>query len=189
MSSTGQANIPPGPLLPSNRIIDALADYTKVAGVDLSNNPLAVAIEQSNSPEDILELLQEREKAFREYRDGNRRLISCLRPAVKVIHSFSSILGEAVSLVSHTCHLAILLVISSDPVPTSQRLVRSDRYSPYCTSLRICIFNRFPCDECVHARLLVGSRQVMMPFSSCSSVWETSSSGWKFIRRFRLLRY
>ena len=85
-------------------IIDALADYAKVTGIDLSDNPFAAAIEHSNSPEDILELLQEREKAFKEYRNENRRLISCLRPAVKVIHSFSGILGEAASLVSCASH-------------------------------------------------------------------------------------
>ena len=100
MSSTSQATSSPSTV---QSIIDALADYAKVTGVDLSKNPFATAIEHSNSPEAILELLQEREKAFKEYRDGNRRLISCLRPAVKVIHSFSGILGEAVSLVSHTC--------------------------------------------------------------------------------------
>jgi hypothetical protein len=82
-------------------IIDAaLADYTKTTGIDLSKNPFAERL--SNSPEAILELLQEREKAFKEYRDGNRKLISCLSPAVKVLQAFSGILGNAVSLVSHT---------------------------------------------------------------------------------------
>jgi len=32
-------------------IVDTLADYTKVTGVDLSKNPFAAAIEHSNSPE------------------------------------------------------------------------------------------------------------------------------------------
>jgi hypothetical protein len=91
-------------------IIGALADYTKVTGIDLSKNPLAAAIEHLNSPEAVLELLQEREKAFKEYRDGNRRLISCLRPAVMVIQAFSGILGEAVSLVSHIHHPCNLLM-------------------------------------------------------------------------------
>jgi hypothetical protein len=101
MSSAGQTTFSPSTI---QSIIDALADYTKVTGIDLSNNPFAAAIEYSNSPEAILELLQEREKAFKEYRDGNWRLISCLRPAVKVIQSFSSILGEAVSPVGYTGH-------------------------------------------------------------------------------------
>ena len=85
-------------------IVDALADYTKVTGIDLSNNSFAAPIERLNSTEAVLELLQEREKTFKEYRDGNRRLISCLRPAVNVIQAFSGILGEAVSLVSHAWH-------------------------------------------------------------------------------------
>jgi len=87
-------------------IIDALADYAKITGIDLSKNPFAALLEQSDSPEAILQLLQGREKAFKEYRDGNRRLIRCLSPAVKVLQAFSGILGEAVSLVSHTSHLA-----------------------------------------------------------------------------------
>jgi fungal STAND N-terminal Goodbye domain len=78
------------------------ANYAKVTGIDLSTSPFAAAIK--HSPEDILELLQEREKTFKEYRNGNRKLISCLRPTVKVIHSFSCILGKAVSLVSCACH-------------------------------------------------------------------------------------
>src|SRR5260370_39779774 len=91
-------------------IIDALADYAKITGIDLSKNPFAAVLEQSNSPEAVLQLLQGREKAFAEYRDGNRRLISCLSPAVNVLHAFSRILGEAVRLVSHTCHLVSLNV-------------------------------------------------------------------------------
>jgi fungal STAND N-terminal Goodbye domain len=77
-----------------------LADYAQITGIDLSNDPFVAILEQSNSPEDILELLQEREKAFKEYRDGNRRLITCLSPAVNVLQAFSGILGEAISLVS-----------------------------------------------------------------------------------------
>jgi hypothetical protein len=84
-------------------IIDALADYAEITGIDLSKNPFAGALEQSNAPEAILRLLQDREKAFKEYRDGNRRLISCLSPAVNVLQAFSGILGDAVRFVSHTC--------------------------------------------------------------------------------------
>jgi hypothetical protein len=98
MSSTGQA-------APSTSnfqlIIDAaLNDYEKITKIKLSEYPFAAKLEQSNSPEAILKLLQGREKAFNEYRDGNRRLISCLSPAVKVLHGFSGIIGEAISLVS-----------------------------------------------------------------------------------------
>src|SRR5882757_3164855 len=99
MSSTGQAT---SSTSNAQLMIDtALADYAKVTGIDLSKNPFAGALEQSSSPEAILQLLQERQKAFEEYRDGNRSLINCLSPAVKVLQAFSGILGEAVSLVRH----------------------------------------------------------------------------------------
>ena len=106
MSSTAQATSSTSAI---QTIIDALADYTKVTGIDLSKDPFAAAIERSDSPEAILELLQEREKTFKEYRDNNRRLINCLTPAVKVIHAFSGILGEAVTLVSHKYDRVTLL--------------------------------------------------------------------------------
>ena len=83
-------------------ITDALADYAKITGIDLSKNPFTATLEQSNSPEAILRLLQARAKTFKEYRDGSQRLISSLSPAVKVLQAFSGILGEAVSLVSRT---------------------------------------------------------------------------------------
>ena len=101
MSSTGQATSSTNVQL----IIDALADYIKITGIDLASNPFTAVLEQSSSLEAILQLLQEREKAFKEYRDGNRRLISSFSPAVKIIQAFSGILGEAASLVGHTCHL------------------------------------------------------------------------------------
>ena len=116
MSSTGQT--------PSSSnfelIIHALTDYSDLTGIDLTKNPFAEKIELSNSPEAILELLQEREKAFKEYREGNRRLISSLNPAVKVIQAFSGILGEAVSLVSDVeCHHPVNPLTLPPQVPFS----------------------------------------------------------------------
>jgi hypothetical protein len=100
MSSTGQATSSTSTV--QLTIEAALADYTKNTGVDLSKTPFAAALEQSNSPGAILQLLHDRENAFKEYRDGNRRLINCLSPAVNVIQAFSGIIGEAVNLVSLT---------------------------------------------------------------------------------------
>ena len=113
-------------------IIDAaLADYTKLTGTDLSKTPFATALEQSNTLEAVLQLLHEREKAFKEYRDDDRKLLNCLSPAIKVLQAFSDIVGEAVSQVTHTYHPATLFltVITSDPLPTSKRLVCWHRYS------------------------------------------------------------
>jgi hypothetical protein len=91
-------------------IIDsALADYAKITGIDLSNTPFATTLEQSNSSESILQLLQGREKAFKEYREGDRRMTGCLSPVVKVLQAFSGIMVEAGSLVSHTTNHSSLL--------------------------------------------------------------------------------
>jgi hypothetical protein len=84
-------------------IIDALADYANQTGTDLSRNPFAEKIQRFNTPDAILELLQEREKAFKEYRDANRGLIDRLSPAIRVLHAFSNTLGEALSFVCRAC--------------------------------------------------------------------------------------
>lgn len=52
------------------------------------------------SPDDFLVLLEEKAAKFKEYREGNRKLINFLKPIVKVIHAFSAVLIEATSLVS-----------------------------------------------------------------------------------------
>ena len=110
MSSTVQATSSSSSASNIKLITAALLDYANITGIDLSKNPFAAAIERANSPGAILELLQEREKEFKDYREGNRGLICCLSPAVNAIQAFSGILGGAVGLVSLTCHLVTLLM-------------------------------------------------------------------------------
>ena len=120
-------------------ITDALLDYANITGINLSKNPFASAIERANSSGAILELLQEREKAFKDFREGNRRLVSCLSPAVNVIQAFSGVLGEAVSLVSHTCHLVTLLTLPRQvPFPPAKAL-----FVGIDVLLSVCPFNTF----------------------------------------------
>jgi hypothetical protein len=106
MSSTAQTT---SPFENVKLIINVLADYAKETGVDLSKSPFAAKLEQLRSPGDILQLLEEREKALKEYRKSNRRLTNFLNPTVKVLHGFSGILSEAAGLVSRKCHLVGLL--------------------------------------------------------------------------------
>ena len=94
MSYTGQSTSS------ASSIIDALDDYAKETGINLTDNPFVATLQQSNSPQAILQLLREREKAFKEYREGNRRLISSLSPIVTVLQALSGTLGEAARLVS-----------------------------------------------------------------------------------------
>jgi hypothetical protein len=103
MSSAGQASS--SSTSNSQLIIDALAHYTEIAGIDLSKNSFAAELELSNSPQGILRLFQEREKPFEEYRDGYQRLTDSLNSTVSVLQSFSRALGEvAGSLVSERTH-------------------------------------------------------------------------------------
>ena len=143
MSPTGQATSA------DNRdvqlIIGALADYAKETGIDLSKNPFVSKLEQSRSPDTILQLLEEREKAFKEYREGNRRLTNFLNPVVKVLHGFSGILSAAVGLVSCKSRLAGLLTRPRQiPFPPAGILLAG-----IDTLLGVCLvfsFQRSPCD-------------------------------------------
>ena len=118
MSSTDQTISSPSNF---QLIVKALADYADVTGIDLTKNPFAEKLESAISPETILELLQERENAFKQYREGNRRLISCLSPGVKILHAFSRITGPAVSQVSVIYKpMNILTVSPTGPGPTGK---------------------------------------------------------------------
>jgi hypothetical protein len=97
MSSTEHTIISPSNL---QLIIDALGDYAYRMGIDFAQNPFAEELQRTNTPNDILNLLQEREKAFIQYRNRNRTLINCFSPGVRVLQIFSQKLGDAVGLVS-----------------------------------------------------------------------------------------
>ncbi len=79
---------------------DALNDYAKETGIDLIKNPFYASLQGCNSPDDILELIRDKANAFKEFREGNRKLINWLKPVVQVIHLFAGTLSEGVSLVS-----------------------------------------------------------------------------------------
>jgi len=83
-------------------ITKALQDYAKQTGIDLAKHPSAERLELLDSPGDVLRIFQERENAFRKFRNRNRTLINCLHPAVQTLHAFSGVIGEAASIVSHT---------------------------------------------------------------------------------------
>jgi len=122
MSLSGQSTTQTSHSNLQSSIIDALANYANQTGIDLSQNPFAERLQQSTTSDAILELLQEREKAFEEYRNGDRRLINCLSPAVRVLHGFSGLLSEAIGIVSHICiipleRFGVLIQLYQVPFP------------------------------------------------------------------------
>jgi hypothetical protein len=124
-------------------ILDALDDYTKQTGINLKDDPFADKVKGCDSPGAILRLLEENVKAFKEYRDKNRKFIDCLSPVVQFVHSFSGILGEVAGLVSREPSFSIYFLLisfstrfrSNRPISSSSALMFS---SPCVISLSSC---------------------------------------------------
>jgi hypothetical protein len=114
MSSTEHATISPTNL---QLIIDALGDYAHRMGIDFVKNPFAEELRHTNTPNAILNLLQQREEAFIQYRNRNRTLINCFSPAVGVLQMFSEKLGDVVSLVSFA---TLFFSVRSDAIVLTQ---------------------------------------------------------------------
>ena len=113
-------------------ILDAaLSDYTEQTGIDLATHPSAQTLQNCNSADAILDLLGDKANQFQAYRDGNRKLINCLKPVVQVLHAVSGILGEAAAMVSLVNQLTLSHRILTVPLqvpfqPTKAILVSVD---------------------------------------------------------------
>jgi hypothetical protein len=117
-------------------ILDAVDKYAEQTGINLKENPFANKVKDCDSPSAVLSLLQEDLKAFKDYRDNNRKFIDCMSPVVQFVHAFSGILGEAAGLVSRdqSCRYRLVLNHSlQDTVPTYQTHLRWNRCSLYRT--------------------------------------------------------
>ena len=89
-------------------ILDAaLSDYAQQTGIDLATHPSAQTLQHCNSADAIFDLLGDKAKQFQAYRNGNRKLIDCLKPVVQVLHAASGILGEAAAMVSPANYLIL----------------------------------------------------------------------------------
>jgi len=116
----------------------ALDSYVKQTGIDITKHPSADKLQNCHSPEDIIQLLLERERAFKDYRGTNScDLIDRLRPAVRVVHALSDVLGEVASLVSAEALYFLNLIIYASPIlgtiPADESDIYRNRYSPLST--------------------------------------------------------
>ncbi|KAH9034463.1 hypothetical protein EDB85DRAFT_2088272 [Lactarius pseudohatsudake] len=81
-------------------ILDAaLTDYTNHVGIDLAKYPLADALRSCDSPDDVLKILEDNANKFKDFRDGNRKLLNWLSPLVQILHTLSAVLGSSIALV------------------------------------------------------------------------------------------
>ena len=78
----------------------ALQDYTKQTGVDLTKYDYVSQLDRCGSPDEVLWVLRDKTKEFKEYRYGNRTLMNRITPVVQFVHEFSGYVEEAISIVS-----------------------------------------------------------------------------------------
>jgi len=94
----------------------ALAEYSKKTGKDLRNHQLASEIEACDSAESMLSIFRKQASAFDDFRNGDPKLIKCLRPFVSNLYAIAtspalSAVVSGVSLVSHADLLCFLVII------------------------------------------------------------------------------
>jgi len=77
----------------------ALDEYTKHTGNNLINHPHSINVESCRSPGDVLGVLQEQAKVFREFRGGNKKLMKVIEPTVNVLCSLSGVFSDNIGLV------------------------------------------------------------------------------------------
>ena len=79
---------------------NALKAYEKRTKNDLSAHPLAVELQDCNSPSKILAVLHKQVQGLDQSLSGDDRWTKWLDPTVNVLYRLSETLGEGISLVS-----------------------------------------------------------------------------------------
>jgi hypothetical protein len=92
---------PAGPSSPNFRLVfnNALKAYEKKTKHDLLAHPLAAQLQDCQSPDSILIVLQQQVQQLNRSQASDDRLTKWLDPTVNVLYAFSGTLGEAVGLV------------------------------------------------------------------------------------------
>jgi hypothetical protein len=77
----------------------ALDEYTKHTGNNLAEHPLSTELESCRSPCDVLDVLREQANVFREFQEGNKKLMKVIEPTVNVLCSLSGVFADNIGLV------------------------------------------------------------------------------------------
>jgi hypothetical protein len=103
----------------SSTFVAAFAEYAEQTGTDPAKHPFADQLRACRSPDDVLKLFEEKANEFKAYRDGNRKLIDCLKPVVNIVQAVSGILGEVVSMVNRIASISPVHVFTTLLLPGS----------------------------------------------------------------------
>ncbi|KAH8995387.1 hypothetical protein EDB92DRAFT_200618 [Lactarius akahatsu] len=79
---------------------NTLEEYKKKTGTNLTTHPLANKLQTCDSPDAVLNVLQEHVQAYEKSRNGDQRLTKLLDPMIHILYLFSAALGEGVGLAS-----------------------------------------------------------------------------------------
>jgi hypothetical protein len=79
---------------------NALKEYEKKTGHSLIAHPFATQLQECDSPEAILVILQDQVDQFTQSRSRDERLQRWLSPTINVLHAFTETLGEGIGLVN-----------------------------------------------------------------------------------------
>ena len=119
----------------------ALQDYEKQTGTKLADHPLAKQLEACDSVDSVTSFLQERARAFQEFRGVDGKCMRSLKRVVDVLYTLSTnaAVGESIGLVvRRKIPLRIprsLHILNSHSHQRKQYSPDSPSYSPYIPSL------------------------------------------------------
>lgn len=86
----------------------ALEEYKKKTGFDLTAHPLAAEINACNSPKAVLTLLEWKANELKQSRRSDERPIKWFIPTMTILNAFSATLGEDFGSVSYQNQAASL---------------------------------------------------------------------------------
>ena len=117
MSSPPAGQTPSTPSSDLNSILDAaLSEYKKKTGGGLLEHPLAAEVKRCDSIAAISAIFQGQAREFRQFKDGDQRLVKWIDPMVDTLSTFSETLGGVASIVrpgnlarSHLKYILMLL--------------------------------------------------------------------------------
>ena len=75
-------------------------EYKTLTKQDLETHPFAAALENSNSPDSVMDVFRKQAQAFDKFRKGDDKLMAWLTPIVNIFFTFSGTLGEGIGIVS-----------------------------------------------------------------------------------------